>query len=194
MIYLYTGTPGSGKSLRVAQIIYRRLRSNKRVIANFNIDITKIKGKKVFSDNFLYMNNVDISPRALIDYAKEYHELGKENQTTLIIDEAQLLFNSREFSQKGRLEWISFFTQHRKLGFKIILITQFDKMIDKQIRSLIEIEYHCYKVNNFSMFWWLPFSLFHEKESHYTLNIPTGKGFFLYRKKYGSIYNTFEIF
>lgn len=194
MIYLYTGTPGSGKSLRVAQIIYSRLRKGKKCIANFNIDITKIKGKKVNKDNFLYLNNSQLSPRVLLDYAKEHHVLGKENQTSIFIDEAQLIFNSREYSQKGRMEWISFFTQHRKLGFNIFLVTQYDKMIDKQMRALVEIEYSCLKMNNFSFGWILPFSLFVERESHYGLKLLTGKNYYLYNKKYGDIYNTYEIF
>lgn len=194
MIYLYTGTPGSGKSLRVAQTIYKRLVNGKRCIANFNIDISKIKGKKVSSDNFLYVKNSEITPELLVEYAKEKHKIGKENQTVIILDEAQLLFNARDFSQKGRMGWISFFTQHRKLGFNIILVTQFDKMIDKQIRSLIEVQRKCFKVNNFSFFWALPFSLFHMKETYYSLGLSTGKSLFLYKKKYGAIYNTYEIF
>ena len=35
---------------------------------------------------------------------------------------------------------MTFFSQHRKLGFNIILITQSDRMLDKQIRSLVEDE------------------------------------------------------
>ena len=34
-----------------------------------------------------------------------------------------------------------FFSQHRKLGYRVILVAQFSEMIDKQIRALIEYEY-----------------------------------------------------
>jgi len=39
MIYLYSGTPGSGKSLHLANIIWQKLRSGRPVIANFPIQL-----------------------------------------------------------------------------------------------------------------------------------------------------------
>ena len=35
----------------------------------------------------------------------------------------------------------SHFSQHRKLGYRVILIAQFDRMLDRQIRSVLEYEY-----------------------------------------------------
>lgn len=52
MIYLYSGTPGSGKSLHVARDIYYRLNKSKNprnVIANFMINDKMIKSKKLNS-------------------------------------------------------------------------------------------------------------------------------------------------
>ena len=46
MIYLYSGTPGSGKSLHTASVIYWTLKRGVPVIANFAINTGKIKGKK----------------------------------------------------------------------------------------------------------------------------------------------------
>ena len=46
MIDLYTGTPGSGKSLHCAKEIYNRLSRGKGVIANFDINLTIFKKKK----------------------------------------------------------------------------------------------------------------------------------------------------
>lgn len=192
MISLFTGTPGSGKSLRVAGFIYDRVRRGRKTIANFNINFSNIKNAK--KESFFYYNNQVLSPSLLVEYAKEHHVLGKENQTLLIIDEAQLIFNAREFSQKGRMDWISFFTQHRKLGFNIILITQYDKSIDKQMRALVEIEYKFRKLNNYKLGKLCPIPIFGEIEYHYTLNEKQGMTFFFYNKKHGSIYNTFEIF
>lgn len=54
MIYLYSGTPGSGKSLHQAKDIYDWLRKGKVVIANFDIDVNKIpkcKGQFIYLDN-----------------------------------------------------------------------------------------------------------------------------------------------
>ena len=46
MIYLYTGTPGSGKSLHLAEAIYKSLRRGQPVIANFEINTQNIKKRK----------------------------------------------------------------------------------------------------------------------------------------------------
>ena len=52
----------------------------------------------------------------------------------IVIDEAQCIFNSRDWNGKGivhsalkkqpdsRMDWIKFFSQHRKFGFNVILI------------------------------------------------------------------------
>ena len=73
----------------------------------------------------------------------------REGEILLVIDEAQLLFNSREWVKSDRAEWCSFFTQHRKLGYEVVLVAQFDRMLDRQIRSLIEYEWIHRKVSNF---------------------------------------------
>lgn len=39
MIYLYTGTPGSGKSYHAAEVVDRALRRKVPVIANFQVNL-----------------------------------------------------------------------------------------------------------------------------------------------------------
>lgn len=153
MISLYTGTPGSGKSLDTAYKIYQWINFyNDPVICNFQID-TKIF-KKHRKGGFLYVPNQFLTPDLLIDYANQYREYIlhgrniKEDSILLVIDEAQLLFNARDWQSKGRAKWLEFFTQHRKLGFHIILVCQDIMMLDKQIRSIIEFEYQHRKLKN----------------------------------------------
>ena len=74
-----------------------------------------------------------------------------EDQILLVIDESQLIFNARDWQKAGREKWLSFFSQHRKYGYHIILVAQFDRMIDRQIRSLIEYEYVHRKVGNYGI-------------------------------------------
>lgn len=152
MISLYSGTPGSGKSLHVADIMRRWLHQWKApVIANFafKADACRQRGW----GSFLYVNNSQLTPDFLIYFSEKYKELRgwqqvPEEHILLVIDEAQLLFNAREWQQINRAAWISFFTQHRKLGYKVILIAQFDRMLDRQIRSVLEYEYLHRKVKN----------------------------------------------
>lgn len=164
MIYFYSGTPGSGKSLHVARDIYWFLRTGGCVIANFEInrevfikrDKKKPKQiKKNFNKGtFLHVPNNMLSPKLLTDYARAFFKRDsqgriKEGQCKLVIDECQLIFNARQWNASGRDLWCSFFTQHRKFGYDIVLVSQFDRLIDRQIRSLIEYEVIHRKMNNF---------------------------------------------
>ena len=128
MIQLYSGTPGSGKSLHTAQKIYWYANSfkNHLIICNFEVDTSKLR----HPERIVYIDNDALSvPDQVVEKAHDFNsENGlKENNIILIIDEAQLLFNAREWNIEGRKEWMSFFTQHRKLGFNIILIAQSKK-------------------------------------------------------------------
>lgn len=172
MIYFYTGKPGNGKSLHMAQEIDTALRSGKNVIANFEINensYAKFKhkeklGKFIYESNYNFLNNAykndDGKSRhysyldGLYNYALQFHERNargqiKEHQTLLCLDECQELFNSRTWNRRDRLEWCSFFRQHRKYGYDVILVSQDDKVVDKQIRAVLEyeIEHRC--VNNY---------------------------------------------
>lgn len=196
MIWLYSGTPGSGKSLHATKDIINRLirtknKDNQFVICNYNL---KVK----YSDKFFYMDNFDITPDFLIEFALNFHQLGKENQSLLVIDEASILFNCRDIGAKNRKEWIQFFQQHRKLGYNVILITQFDRMLDRQIRCFIEYEIVHRKLNNAGgwgiIFTILHIPMFYTIEKWYGAKIKTNQGFMPFSIKASKAYNTFDLF
>lgn len=148
MITLYSGTPGSGKSFHAAKDVYKRFQIGGGLIANF--PVKRPEGIKPKSElRVSYWDNSEITPQRLTQYALTYHEMGKEGQTLLIVDEAQVVWNAREFQSKGRQDWIAFFSQHRKLGFNILLIAQNDRMLDRQIRFVIENEVRHRKLDNY---------------------------------------------
>lgn len=64
----------------------------------------------------------------------------KEDKILLCVDEARLLFNSRSWAHADRMKRIAFLRQHRHFGYRILFVTQFDRMIDRQIRCLAEYE------------------------------------------------------
>lgn len=194
MIYFYSGTPGSGKSLHVARDIYIKLFLKKEnVISNFDIN-RDVYNKKKKKGKFLYMNNNELTPSFFYNYAKENHVKGREGQTLVVIDECQILFNPRNWNDKNRLEWINFFTLHRHYGYNFILISQFDRLVDRQIRSLFEYEVKHRKVNNFKGAKFIPVSTFVAIEYWYGLKEKVSSEFFTYRKKYGRLYDTFKNF
>lgn len=199
MIYLYSGTPGSGKSLDVARVIYYQLKKHIPCVCNFDINTKKINGSN--EKDFIYYDNTSLDPSKLIDISKEYFKTHKfkEGQLLLVIDECQLMFNAREWNKEGRDSWLSFFTQHRKYGYDVILVAQFDRMIDRQIRSLIEYEQVHRKVSNFGLRGKLISlfaggKLFVSVKVWYPMKERVGSTFFKANKKYYSLYDSYAKF
>lgn len=63
-----------------------------------------------------------------------------EGRGLMVLDEAHNWMNARSWSAGDRDEIVRFFTQHRKLGWNVLLIAQDAEMIDKQVRR--NFEYH----------------------------------------------------
>lgn len=199
MIYLYSGTPGSGKSLHMARDILIKLRVKKQtVIANFPINEDVVSkgsfGRTIQTGEFVYKDNSEMTVKFLVDYAKKHHVLGKEGQALLCLDECQINFNPREFQKKDRLSWIEFFTQHRKLGYNVILVTQNDRLLDRQIRALIEYEIRHRKVNNYKIGALFPFKTFVGVQYWYGVRERLGAEFFIYQKRLGKLYDSYKMF
>lgn len=194
MITLYSGTPGSGKSLYTAYDCIFWLNRGKKVIANFPIKEDYFKK----SVPFTYVPNTALTPEYLYDFAKNNHVPCKESQTLLIIDECGGIFNARCWDAKNRLEWIDFFSQHRKLGYDVILIAQNDRMIDRQIRNFIETEYKYRAIKHYKMFGFLISCLFGgmfvRVEYWYSSKLRCSSQFFLLHRKKAKIYDTYKVF
>ena len=196
MISLYSGTPGSGKSLHCARTITNWSRLGYPVIGNFTVDLSKFK-----KADFTYCPNDKLTPEFLTNFSRQRFgsKQPKEGSILLVIDECQLIFNAREWQQSGRAQWLSFFTQHRKLGYDIILIAQFDRMVDRQIRSLIEHEYIHRKMSNFGwqgkiMSLFFGGKTFIAVKMWYPLHEKLGSEIFHARKSLYSIYDSYATF
>lgn len=198
MMNLYVGTPGSGKSYNIARKLYHGLRLQRNFICNFPIDLDVISknGKKKIG-NFIYLKTYDMSPKYFMDYAKNNHVKGKEHQTVIIIDEASLLFNPQNWRNKELISWVEFMQLHRHIGYDIILITQNDRLINKQIRSFIENVIIHRKIGNYKLFGKLLGMFFHGNvfmavEKWYALPRSPGMGseMFFLNKKIARIYDT----
>lgn len=143
MITCYTGKPGSGKTLDVMFDIDSYLKHKRYVMSNFPVNASDFV--KVVSSN-------DVTPKVIMEFFEGLRVTGKESEFLLVLDEAQTIFNSRTWVQNSKAGWIDFFTQHRKLGFEIILICQNVDMLDKQIRACIEYEVIHRRYSRFGVF------------------------------------------
>lgn len=201
LIQIYTGTPGSGKSLHMAKDIFLISSRRKKciIICNFEVDTKKLKNP----DRFIYIANGELSPEILMKISEEFFVGNnlplEENRIYLLIDECQLLFNSRDWRDEARKGWLSFFSQHRKYGFSVTLCCQYDLMIDKQIRALIEYEVIHRKITNFGsagiVLRLLAFGdIFIAVEKWYSLSQKIGSSYFRFHQKYASLYDTFNRF
>lgn len=175
MIYFINGRPGGGKSLTVAEFIYKSIKRGKNVIANFEINeeyFAKCRrpeklGRFIHVTNDEWINNAyrGINPKikrfsyldGLFGYAFNYHKKDKKGrfklgQTIFVIDECANIWNSRTWNTSDRLQWCDFFRQHRKLGYDVYLVAQDDRDIDKQIRELLQTEIECRDVTSYKLF------------------------------------------
>lgn len=196
-IYLYTGRPGNGKSFHACRDIRDHLKYKKAdVISNFGVSVDD-----KWAGRFNYLQNSQLTASWLVSYAVDYwgsHKF-KEDGILLVIDECQLLFNSRTWNDKERLNWIEFFSQHRKYGYKVILIAQDDCMIDKQFRTLIEYETNHRKAMNYGLFGLLLTAVFmgtvfYCPTYYYMQNQKLSGTWVRYSKRIARMYNSYDAF
>lgn len=203
---MYTGTPGSGKSYHVAKDIYFWLVHGRNIIANFDINYEMVPTRqKKPKGYYFHKDNFDMTAEWFMDFGRICHKRDKvgrimEHQTWIVIDECQLIFNCRSWNDRERQKWCSFFTQHRKYGFDVILVTQFDRLVDRQIRSLVEFEVKHRKINNFGLgglvMHLLAFGhpVFAAIEYWYGVKEKSGVSMMMGRHKYYDLYDSYKLF
>lgn len=161
MITILQGTMGSGKSAACVAKAFAHLKAggvvatNFKLVDNWAMELARHSIWGLLSEKLRYQNacshyrrhfhvtSLDairqINPKELAE--KELKTVdGKyqEGQGLLILDECQLIFNSRKWEKN--FQWIEFFTQSRKLGWDVLLVAHSMDMVDSQIRPLIEFE------------------------------------------------------
>ncbi len=193
MISIYTGTPGSGKSYHATYKIDKALRRGVNVICNY-----RIKTNAHHKGIFVYRKNADLTVDFLMKFALKYHKESKESQTVIVIDEAHIKFNSRGYDLKERLEWLEFLAVTRHIGYDVILITQNDRAIDRQVRGLIEYNFKHRRLTAYGFKGWFLVFICHKKFVYvkywYVINEKIESSFFNIKKKTANLYDTFALF
>jgi len=160
MIYLFSGTPGAGKSLNLARTIRLWLHKNRTVISSMYIDVRLCflniisrfvfeisRGKLLIFDNddkrshnYIYKNIFEITPDYLIQYAIENHIPGKEHQSLVVLDECISIFSPEKCQGQYWLDWQRFFQYHRHLGYDVILVPQNTQLLARKVQHFAEYE------------------------------------------------------
>ncbi|MGB9660583.1 MAG: zonular occludens toxin domain-containing protein [Moorellaceae bacterium] len=196
MIALFTGSVGSGKSYHALVYGLQKISAipDRYVVANFPIKFRK--GKKGEKERKRWHFWREITPERLIAFSLEKGFYGKEGHCLLIIDEAGVIFNSRDWQIKGveRTKWIKFMSQSRKFGYDIILVAQSDRMIDRQIRDLAEYEVRHYSARRYWWLRWFPLKLHFAVWFWYHTRLRGTLDAFVIWKKVADRYDSMRIF
>jgi hypothetical protein len=149
MIAVVEGPPGSGKSYSTVCRIAAALEAGKVVATNVELKpgweyvVAKNNGIRRLVPGLVekaaqsYRRRLYVS--ASIDELMRVRMPGtKEGRGVMVLDEAHNWCNARSWHEGDRERLVRFFSQHRKLGWDVFLISQRAENIDAQIRALAE--------------------------------------------------------
>ena len=202
MVTSYLGTPGSGKSLHVAKDIVNALATGRLIITNFPVNT---EGQKIHNKTRLVTldnQSLKYSPHLITCACRSYFEKYGKRKVLVVLDECQMLFDSRNWNAPGREDWNYFFAQHRKIcgvDSNVVLITQNEKALDKRI--VVQAEYFCqHRKLEYGSTWefilsmFFGFNLFIYKKIWRPGKETVQVSFFRGKKKLFNLYDTFMIF
>lgn len=127
MLYLFTGVPGSGKTLNVVSMLAKR---------------PDLKNRPLFIDGIpdLQIPHEQIPEGESIQTWPKWAPTG----AIIVVDECQRIFRPRPSGSKVP-DYVSELETHRHRGLDFFFITQHPRLIDANLRSLIEHHTHVSK-------------------------------------------------
>ncbi|MFC3875572.1 zonular occludens toxin family protein [Neisseria musculi] len=132
MLYLITGVPGSGKTLKMISDLMNR---------------KDLKNRPLYLDGISEVDN-EVIPNLPIPEGETMQTWHKWAPTgaILVIDECQRVFRPRPSGSKVP-DYVAELETHRHKGIDIFLLTQHPRLIDINVRSLIGHHCHISKSN-----------------------------------------------
>lgn len=118
MIVLYRGARGRGKTLSMVKDAYKFYTLGYKILSNFMLKF----GERITSEQLLALNR----DSNLFD-------------CVLVIDEAQLFFDSRNFGKESNKTFSNFIQQIRKRNIFILFTTQYANTVDLRLRQHIDV-------------------------------------------------------
>ena len=138
MINMLTGYPGAGKTYALARKALQFAEQGRELYCNFELNTTKSSNLKKYANGLFYPYQKQIHYQETVD------ELLGLNKGVIIMDEAQVYFNSRSWADADiRLQYK--LQQHRKDGLDIWGTVQHEKRLDAVMCELVTKYYQCKK-------------------------------------------------
>ena len=173
-------------------------RNPRPCIGNFPINGEMVKHPEMYT----CVDNDELTTDWLERFAKSWwqdHDF-REGGILLFVDECQILWNSRNWAKdRDRMTWLSFTSQHRKLGYNVVFIAQSMMMIDNQMRMNIEYEVHHRKISNIGIVGFLVGLLFLGRlfvsvTSYVSMKEKIGTEYWILRGKDVRLYDSYRTF
>lgn len=120
MILLYTGRRGSGKTLSMVKDAFKFYNSGWQIFSNIDLKF-----------NHEYINESDIL---------KINEDSKIQNCVLVVDEIQVLLDSRRSMSNTNVDFSHFIQQIRKRNIIVLCTTQFSGTVDLRVRQHVDIE------------------------------------------------------
>ena len=130
MINIYVGKPGMGKTYALVRLAYKLINEGRDIYANFHIDFSGMKMTNI-AGTVRYWENID--------------EIVKVKTGEILIDEAQIYMNSRDWKSLPKKVQYKL-QQHRKQGVNIHGAVQNVKRIDTVARELVNSIFEVKKI------------------------------------------------
>jgi hypothetical protein len=127
MINIYVGKPGSGKTYALVRLSYKLINEGRDIFSNFHIDFKSMPLKKGHGSVYYWTDIIQLIP---------------VKQGEIIIDEAQIYMNSRDWKNLPKIMQYKL-QQHRKQGLNIHGAVQNVRRIDTVARELVNSVYQC---------------------------------------------------
>lgn len=176
-IHILTGLPGSGKTYVLVRKALEFLDRDIPVYSNFLLNVPEDK-------------------KYLVHYYNKMSDLINLERGVVLMDEAQIYFNSRKWETLDeRLQYK--FQQHRKDGLDIWGTVQDIRRLDVIVRELVSHYYECSKLIASDEFSVKPWGIIrvtrYEVRDHDKIRRRfLSREWFLIKKKYVDSYNTLE--
>jgi zona occludens toxin (predicted ATPase) len=164
-IHIYTGRPGTGKTYVLIRKALEALKKHRHVYCYYQLQIK--------------------TDSPYLHYWKSFSELLHVQNGIILLDEAQIWFNSRKWERLPD-DWQYKLQQHRKDSLTILGTVQNIKRLDTIVRELVSNYYECKKIFRLIMV-----REFDISEADKIRRKPLWVWFYFLRKKFYSKYNTY---
>ena len=153
MIEVYTGRLGSGKTYAAVRRTIEYLSSGGTVCTNIALkwEVLAATCKARYGVEVVESQVVVLEEAQIGEFHKHTPAGSPESPVLVIIDEAQIYLNARDWASASR-ELLSFLCQSRKVHTDVIFITQSEFNIDKQILRLVQYIWRFRNMENWLLF------------------------------------------